>query len=581
MSGATDRDPTSLAEAVAARLRARGRADDRTAAGGSRAPWRPPAGTWRRGGLSGGRGGERHTPAASIAPRGPRDLGVVQHIHLGHGATAYHLVAETRRTPLRSAGSAGASSDLPVGLLDGSPATVAGRTPSGSNPPIPPCPGPAPGARNEFVTANARSPARRRDPRPGRARRGRSGRDDTATSTTTFAVAAPGRPASPGGVCPPHRRDALTDVDLVRSADGFWRARVAGLGRERITAIGSGARAGISTRHGSGAGPAPASSPIAGRAGSVQSQQGPHRSVCPRDLARPSSPDVAAAGADAGVFGWGPRDYRENRSRVGHRTLYAPRRSSSPTPRRPAQTRHRRESSAIYEAHVRNLTLRPSASRCIRTSRPARIRRRHRRPRPPPGTYAGAGHLAAYVKALGFSAIEPCRSRSRADRNSPRPVRSNHWAYMTLGFFAPNRQYAADQSPAADPRVQRRWCGPSTTRAWRSISTSSTTTPARGGNWGDADTVGFTGFGGFATTDYVLTDDGQLVDGATGCTATRPICRARSPSGTSSSRSPTGATRWVDGFRFDLAPVLGRAAGAGAGGLGGQGRATVTTRSDR
>ncbi len=45
-------------------------------------------------------------------------LGVVQHIHLGHGATAYHLIDHAEAHPHAQCRCCGTVVDLPVGLLD-------------------------------------------------------------------------------------------------------------------------------------------------------------------------------------------------------------------------------------------------------------------------------------------------------------------------------------------------------------------------------------------------------------------------------------------------------------------------------
>ena len=50
-------------------------------------------------------------------------VGVVQHIHLGHGATAYHLAREGAHLHLECR-VCGAISDLPVRVLDGVAATL-------------------------------------------------------------------------------------------------------------------------------------------------------------------------------------------------------------------------------------------------------------------------------------------------------------------------------------------------------------------------------------------------------------------------------------------------------------------------
>ena len=47
-----------------------------------------------------------------------RTLGLVQHIHVGHGPTVYHLVGAVGAHPHAQCSSCGALVDLPAGLLD-------------------------------------------------------------------------------------------------------------------------------------------------------------------------------------------------------------------------------------------------------------------------------------------------------------------------------------------------------------------------------------------------------------------------------------------------------------------------------
>src|SRR5262245_702262 len=82
----------------------------------------------------------------------------------------------------------------------------------------------------------------------------------------------------------------------------------------------------------------------------------------------------------------------------------------------------------IYELHVRGFTNSP-------TSSVAPDRR---------GTFAGVIDKIPYLKELGVTAVElmPVHQFD--------PQEGNYWGYMTLNFFAPHRQYAADQSRARD-----------------------------------------------------------------------------------------------------------------------------------
>ncbi|MEI2764794.1 MAG: glycogen debranching protein GlgX [Dermatophilaceae bacterium] len=87
----------------------------------------------------------------------------------------------------------------------------------------------------------------------------------------------------------------------------------------------------------------------------------------------------------------------------------------------------------LYEAHVRNLTMRlPSV--------PKRLR----------GTYAGLGHPSTvdYLARLGVTAIEllPVHAFTSEPALARRGT-VNHWGYNTLGFFAPHAPYAAAGTP--------------------------------------------------------------------------------------------------------------------------------------
>jgi len=55
------------------------------------------------------------------------DLGVVQHLHVGHGGTAYQLVREDGRHPHAQCQVCGKLIDLPAGLLDDVAAAMASR----------------------------------------------------------------------------------------------------------------------------------------------------------------------------------------------------------------------------------------------------------------------------------------------------------------------------------------------------------------------------------------------------------------------------------------------------------------------
>ncbi|HZH02866.1 MAG TPA: glycogen debranching protein GlgX [Myxococcaceae bacterium] len=89
----------------------------------------------------------------------------------------------------------------------------------------------------------------------------------------------------------------------------------------------------------------------------------------------------------------------------------------------------------IYEAHVKGFTRRhPGVPENLR------------------GTYAGMGHPAAieHLKMLGVTAVELLPVHESADDSFLNDKGlSNYWGYNTLGFFAPEQRYASRKTPGA------------------------------------------------------------------------------------------------------------------------------------
>jgi isoamylase len=94
----------------------------------------------------------------------------------------------------------------------------------------------------------------------------------------------------------------------------------------------------------------------------------------------------------------------------------------------------------LYELHVRGFSMADS-------SLPPELR----------GTFAGAGLKADYLKQLGVSAVEllPVFQFASEQNDDGDTLGDNYWGYMTLGYFAPNRRYAADRSPGGPTREFR------------------------------------------------------------------------------------------------------------------------------
>ncbi len=202
----------------------------------------------------------------------------------------------------------------------------------------------------------------------------------------------------------------------------------------------------------------------------------------------------------------------------------------------------------IYEVHVRGLTRSD-------TSVPAALR----------GTYAGAALKAGYLASLGVTAVEflPVQE-TQNDSNDVDPdstAGDNYWGYMTLNFFAPDRRYSSDKTAG----------GP--TREWKAMVKAFHDAGIKvyidvvynhsgeGGAWSGSD--GLTVYNILSwrgldnPTYYSLTSDLKFSWDNTGVggnfNTKNPIAQNLIVDSLAYWRDTLG----VDGFRFDLASVLG------------------------
>ena len=275
------------------------------------------------------------------------------------------------------------------------------------------------------------------------------------------------------------------------------------------------------------------------------------------------SEQIEQAGGDQGIFGTGSEEYA-GRARREHDTgrlvpkgiVIADQPWTAPRPRLAP------EQSAIYEAHIRSLTQHPSSARLHRLlSHQPGFEQVVDVPDELRGTYAGAAYLAPYLKALGITTIEllPVHE-TNTSTDSSHPQLANFWGYQTLAYFAPNRRYAHDRSPGGPTREFKQMVQAFHDAGLEVYLDVVYNHSAEGGNWaGRADTTGFVSLGGFATSDYyVLSDQQLLVDGATGCSNQLNFSVAATQQLVVDSLTYWADVMGVDGFRFDLAPVLGR-----------------------
>lgn len=224
------------------------------------------------------------------------------------------------------------------------------------------------------------------------------------------------------------------------------------------------------------------------------------------------------------------------------------------------------EKAIIYEAHARGITKHPSSAQLSSILKGfdgfdgvVNIPTEYQ------GTYKGAGKLAPYLKALGVNTIEllPVHE-SDNDANPDDAPGGNYWAYMTYGYFAPDRRYSSDKSYGGPTREFKEMVKAFHDEGMEVYLDVVFNHSGEGGTWyGGKDsykTAELTFMRGFDnSTYYSLVQDN--VGGyweTTGCgnnlQCDNPVVRKF---------ILDSLTYWidemgVDGYRFDLATVLGR-----------------------
>jgi glycogen operon protein len=202
-----------------------------------------------------------------------------------------------------------------------------------------------------------------------------------------------------------------------------------------------------------------------------------------------------------------------------------------------------RKDDVVYEVHVRGLTMNDA-------SLPASIR----------GTYAGAASKADTLAALGVTAIEllPVHE-SQNDHNDVAKNGANYWGYSTLAYFAPDRRYAMDKSPGGPTREFKEMVASFHARGIKVFLDVVYNHTAEGGvsgsDPGTAKVLSLRGLDNAAyyelAADHVTpvddTGTGGNVDVASHVVRDLVI----------DSLTYWYGTMGVDGFRFDLAAVLG------------------------
>ena len=198
----------------------------------------------------------------------------------------------------------------------------------------------------------------------------------------------------------------------------------------------------------------------------------------------------------------------------------------------------------VYEVHVRGFTQADAqAGSCA-------------------GTYAGAATRAGYLASLGVTAIELMPlAETQNDRNDVAPTDDNgdnYWGYSTLAYFAPDRRYACDRSPGGPTRELR-----AMVKAFHAVGIKVMVDvvynhTAEGGSSSLLSLRGLDNAGYYqldASGAGFVNSNGVGADLA----AQKPLVRGL----VFDSLRYWSESLGFDGFRFDLAPVLGNRGGSG------------------
>jgi isoamylase len=199
------------------------------------------------------------------------------------------------------------------------------------------------------------------------------------------------------------------------------------------------------------------------------------------------------------------------------------------------------ESLLVYEVHLKGFTAHPSS------------KSKH------PGTYLGFIDRIPHLVDLGINAVEllPIHERMVGDFLLEKGL-TNYWGYDTLGFFAPECAYRTGQEPGCEVAEFKTLVRELHRAGIEVILDVVYNHTAEGSELGP--TVSFRGIDN--TTYYVLTggphDPGRYYENWSGCGNSLNVADPHVIRFIMDSLRYWVEVMHVDGFRFDLASVLGR-----------------------
>lgn len=186
------------------------------------------------------------------------------------------------------------------------------------------------------------------------------------------------------------------------------------------------------------------------------------------------------------------------------------------------------------------------------------------------GTYAGAALKAPYLASLGITAVEflPVQElQNDANDNTPNSTSGQgYWGYGTLNYFAPDRRYSSNKAaggPTGEFQAMVKAFHDRGLKVYIDVVYNHT---GEGSAWnpGDPTTYNVLSWRGLDNpTYYELTSDNQYSWDNTGTGGNYNTYNTVAQNLIVDSLAYWRDTMGVDGFRFDLAPVLGNTCTAG------------------
>ncbi|MCC6747691.1 MAG: glycogen debranching protein GlgX [Deltaproteobacteria bacterium] len=199
------------------------------------------------------------------------------------------------------------------------------------------------------------------------------------------------------------------------------------------------------------------------------------------------------------------------------------------------------EECVFYEVHVKGLSFHPSSGVGH------------------PGSYLGVVEKIPHLVQLGVTSLEllpvhefNADELARADPETGRPLR-NYWGYSTLGFFSPEQDYAADRQPTAEVDEFRYMVKRLHQAGIEVILDVVFNHTGEGNEWGPT-----LGFRGLDNAVYYCLERNRYYRNYSGCGNTVQCNHPVVKQFILDCLRYWVAEMHVDGFRFDLATILGR-----------------------